>query len=175
MACYLVAPSHCLNPCWLIIINLVLFLKVYKYIGIRILGFRGSYCETCKLTLCDLWMTCFMKMDQFRFKWWLVGCWCQTIAWTRVDLTSCNQVHWIEFWKLICQGVILQYMSVLAPTDPLLPGRVFNSASPGLNGRHFRDDIFICILWMKSFVFWFEFHWCLFPRIQLTINQHWFR
>ena len=27
---------------------------------------------------------------------------------------------------------------------------------------------------MKSFVFWFEFH-CLFPRAQLTINQHWCR
>ena len=29
--------------------------------------------------------------------------------------------------------------------------------------------------WMKSFVFWFEFHWSLFLRVQLTICQHWFR
>ena len=29
--------------------------------------------------------------------------------------------------------------------------------------------------WMKSFVFWFEFHWSLFPVIQLTISQDWFR
>ena len=28
---------------------------------------------------------------------------------------------------------------------------------------------------MKSFVFWFEFHWSLFLRVQLTISQHWFR
>ena len=28
--------------------------------------------------------------------------------------------------------------------------------------------------WMKSFVFWFEFHWSLFLRVQLTINEHWF-
>ena len=30
-------------------------------------------------------------------------------------------------------------------------------------------------LWLKSFVFWFKFHWTLFQRVQLTIRQHWFR
>ena len=29
--------------------------------------------------------------------------------------------------------------------------------------------------WMKSFVFSFKFHWSLFPRVLLTICQHWFR
>ena len=29
--------------------------------------------------------------------------------------------------------------------------------------------------WMKIFVFWLKFHWRLFPRVQLTITQHWFR
>ena len=29
--------------------------------------------------------------------------------------------------------------------------------------------------WMKSFVFWFKFHWSLFLRDQLAITQHWFR
>ena len=29
--------------------------------------------------------------------------------------------------------------------------------------------------WMKSFVFWFKFHWNLFLGVQLTITQHWFR
>ena len=28
--------------------------------------------------------------------------------------------------------------------------------------------------WMKSFVFWFEFHWILFRSALLTISQHWF-
>ena len=27
----------------------------------------------------------------------------------------------------------------------------------------------------STFVFWFKFHWSLFPRIQLTISRHWFR
>ena len=29
--------------------------------------------------------------------------------------------------------------------------------------------------WMKSFVVWLKFDWGLFPRVQLTITQHWFR
>ena len=37
------------------------------------------------------------------------------------------------------------------------------------------DDIFICISWMKSFVFWFKVHWILFLWIQLTKSQHSFR
>ena len=29
--------------------------------------------------------------------------------------------------------------------------------------------------WMKMYWFWLKFHWTLFPRVQLTIFQHWFR
>ena len=29
--------------------------------------------------------------------------------------------------------------------------------------------------WMRILVFWLKFHWSLFPRVQLTIFQHWFR
>ena len=29
--------------------------------------------------------------------------------------------------------------------------------------------------WMKTFVFWFEFHWSFFVWVQLTISKHWFR
>ena len=47
--------------------------------------------------------------------------------------------------------------------------------SPWHNGRQIADDIFKWKFWMKSFVFWFEFHWSLFLRVQLTIIQHWFR
>ena len=28
--------------------------------------------------------------------------------------------------------------------------------------------------WMKNFVFWFQFHWSLFQRVQLTISWHCF-
>ena len=29
--------------------------------------------------------------------------------------------------------------------------------------------------WMKIYRFWLKFHWTLFPMVQLTIFQHWFR
>ena len=29
--------------------------------------------------------------------------------------------------------------------------------------------------WMRMYEFWLRFHWSLFPMVQLTIFQHWFR
>ena len=29
--------------------------------------------------------------------------------------------------------------------------------------------------WIKMFEFWLNFHWSLYPRVQLTMFQHWFR
>ena len=46
---------------------------------------------------------------------------------------------------------------------------------PRQNGRSFAADIFKCIFMNDKFVFRFEFHQSLFHRVQLTINQHWFR
>ena len=37
------------------------------------------------------------------------------------------------------------------------------------------DDIFKCIFWTKMVIFRLKFYWNLFPEVQLTINQHWFR
>ena len=65
-----------------------------------------------------------------------------------------------------------------------------NSLRPGRNEQHFADDIFKRIffnenVWisifsnvfssMKMFEFRLKFHWSLFPRVQLTMFQHWFR
>ena len=41
--------------------------------------------------------------------------------------------------------------------------------------RHFTDDIFKCIFFMKIFQFRLKFHWRMFPMDQLTTCQHWFR
>ena len=37
------------------------------------------------------------------------------------------------------------------------------------------DDIFKCISWTKMREFRLIFHWILFPMVQLTLLQHWFR
>ena len=42
------------------------------------------------------------------------------------------------------------------------------------NGRYFAEIILNLFSWMKV-VFSFILYWSLFPRVQLIINQHWFR
>ena len=43
---------------------------------------------------------------------------------------------------------------------------------PRQNGRHHADDNFKCISWIKIYDFRLRCHWCMFPVVQLTINQH---
>ena len=56
-------------------------------------------------------------------------------------------------------------------------GTLSISWSPlGQNGRHIgRRQISNAFSWMKMIEFQFEFHLNLFPGVQLTISQHWFR
>ena len=42
-------------------------------------------------------------------------------------------------------------------------------------GAIFQTTFSNAFSWMKMFEFRFKFHWSLFPRVQLTILQHWFR
>ena len=44
----------------------------------------------------------------------------------------------------------------------------FNSSLPGQKGHNFTDDFSNEFTWMKSFILWFNFYWCLFLRAQLT-------
>ena len=51
-----------------------------------------------------------------------------------------------------------------------------NSSRPEQNGRHFADDIFRSTFENKKlYKVRLKFHSSLFPRVQLTILQHWFR
>ena len=51
----------------------------------------------------------------------------------------------------------------------------FNSSPPGQNGHYFGRWQFQMHFFYKSDRIRFEFHWNLFPEVQLTISQHWFR
>ena len=50
----------------------------------------------------------------------------------------------------------------------------FNTLRQRQNGHHFPDNIFKCISWIKMYEFQSRFHYSLFPRVQLTLFQHWF-
>ena len=56
----------------------------------------------------------------------------------------------------------------------------FNPSPPRQNGRLQMPSILklifsVAFSWMKSFVYWLKFRWSLFPRVQLTKIQNWFR
>ena len=42
-------------------------------------------------------------------------------------------------------------------------------------GDIFQTTFWNVFSWIKIVVFWLKFHWKLFPRVQLTVFQHWFR
>ena len=46
---------------------------------------------------------------------------------------------------------------------------------PRRDGHHFQTTFTNTFSWTKIYKFRSIFHWCLFPRVQLTIFQHWFR
>ena len=47
----------------------------------------------------------------------------------------------------------------------------FNSSLPGQKGHNFTDDFSNEFTWIKSFILWFNFYWCLFLRAQLTTKS----
>ena len=77
---------------------------------------------------------------------------------------------------------------VLATLSETVPGSVADVALDGNplsnHSTHwgwdkmasiFQTALSIAFSWMKMFKFRLRFHWSLFPRVQLTIFQHWFR
>ena len=60
-------------------------------------------------------------------------------------------------------------------TSPWLLKTVINSSPPGTKWPPFWLTFSNEFSWMKMVEFWFIFHWNLFPRVQLTIWQHWLR
>ena len=50
-----------------------------------------------------------------------------------------------------------------------------NTLRPRQNGCHMADNILTLIFWKKIATFLLKSHWILFPRVELTMNQLWFR
>ena len=51
----------------------------------------------------------------------------------------------------------------------------FNPLRPRQMAAIFQTTFSNAFSWMKMYEFRLRFHWILFPRVQLTISQHWFR
>ena len=50
----------------------------------------------------------------------------------------------------------------------------FNTLRPRLMAAIFQTTFSNAFSWMKMYQFQLRFHWSLFPRVKLTIFQHWF-
>ena len=89
------------------------------------------------------------------FDWCLIWCkWAIEVYW---NVASGSRTWWLLLawhWVLVIEltHLPLDKMAAISQT-------IFSKA----------------FSWMKSFVFWFKFHWSLFLRVPLTIIQHWFR
>ena len=74
-----------------------------------------------------------------------------------------------------CHGIHVQclqnYVSTLAFTDVSYLTHWGRDKMDAISQTTFSS----AFLWMKMFEFRLKFHWSLFPRVQSTINQHWFR
>ena len=66
-------------------------------------------------------------------------------------------------------------MLTTRPTRVTTPQPPPTPPPPDKMAAIFADDIFQRNFVNDTFCIWFEFHWSLFIRVQLTISQHWFR
>ena len=92
-----------------------------------------------------------------------------------------------EYWLIISENVWLSpevnFTGTISIFDMILKiihlrlqPQWVNTLWPRQNGRHFPDDIFQCIFFNGNiYKLCLIFHWNLFPGVQLTIFQHWFR
>ena len=88
------------------------------------------------------------------FKW---------MSWT-IGQQDSSPSNWHQgdrpWWWWLLKGIGDSYM-LTHPLDKWPPSR--------------RQYFQMHFAWMNTFVFWFEFHWSLFPRVQLTVSQNWIR
>ena len=102
-------------------------------------------------------------------------------CWLKITTTSVRDQSLIEgpCTVITTSQPTLRYICRISQTlhfpFNLLCNVCFNTLRLRQDGRQFPDDISNAFSWMKIYQFRLRFHWCLFPRIQLTISQHWLK
>ena len=81
-------------------------------------------------------------------------------------------VYPLPLLNLVEAGGVITTVSL----NSSLPNTAYmlNSMRLRQNGRHFQTFSYV-FSWMKMYKFRLRFHWSLFPRVELTIFQHWVR
>ena len=117
----------------------------------------------CLETLGPTFETGIQHMKQFAHNWHLPCCQC-------TDMLTCFLQA-----KSICWGMPLVKMNHLAVFDCSLEWISVNTLRPRQMDAISQTTFSNAFSWMKMLKFWLKFHWSLFPRVQLTIFQQWFR
>ena len=168
--------------------------------GLRCLQGQITASRLSGLWLSGLWLHA--PLHNFPLLTSAMGCCCPSLDLTAV--MGAHQMHFgaallilvLEMWfnlKSMCNVLKkpfpkLFYMSYLSNKTGLHRGQwwgnfLFSGGYlPQLNSLRPRQMDAIsqtpfsnAFSWMKMFEFRLKFHWSLFPRVQLTISQHWFR
>ena len=136
--------------------------------------FYSKYFELCVDCVCNLFgmlgVTLFfskLSVLKQKYTWWLVGL-------DALVLNVARKPTGIVLITIDRRDFVFHALRFQPPG----PRRNIKTVYPWYGDshvKHFPDDIFKRISWMKMFEFPSQFHWNLFLRVQLTIFQHWFR
>ena len=142
-------------------IILYTYIYAYKYLFRHLLTISSSYG--------DLYSVRFFTIIHFvifnhKFLWLcisVIGLMRSFIPWWQI-------IKIIVFWRKKKETMLL---------DPSRwqTSRVLTHWGPDKMAAIFQTTFSKAFSRMKIYEFWLRFHWSLFPRVQLTIFQHWFR
>ena len=138
---------------------------------------------------CETWREIFSFWDSVRLLevWrYEAGAW-RVKNWLRVLTLADASI--VEATRSVLAGVAFyntssSLLGVIYHTDFVMPTKIFTYTC--ITIRTFTKSLYkmaaisqttfsIECSWLKSFVFWFEFHRTLFLSVQLTISEHWCR
>ena len=107
---------------------------------------------------------------------------CNGLAATRYHGTrrwTGHVTQWREEDSILAQSTLLwcneKWVCHIEDSAPWRINPCLSTQRPRQNDRHFADDIFKSIFLNETIRIAMKFQWSLFPRVQWTIFQHWFR
>ena len=172
MACCMMAPSHYLNQCWLIIKAVVWYSpeqfhrKCLILMCLQITHLNHCHISMGPMSEIDieiyLHLLSFLDTEMAQVVE-IFPCWRQSpwllMAWWCKEPGYQQPCYWLSFHGIFW----LQHHTHLTHWGRDKMAAIFQMTFSN------------AFSWMKMFKFRLRFHWSLFPRVQLTIFQHWFR
>ena len=172
-----------------------------KYLCIWVRAYWFSVTSFCKwlpgghIRFFGFWMAWFRQRNSsllwnFSFKFHvhvLCGCRQKPMSlskWLPCDFEQCHPLLWSGGILVDRWSTISSFYLVLPPSEAGWHWQPLLALFAWWPLTHWGRDkiatisqttLSIAFSWMEMLEFRLDFHWSLFPRVQLTISQHWFR